>query len=364
MSLVIKNKEYPLPIYLPDATNAVVKSLDSFDLASAGVKGAVVNTFHLMNQPGMENLKLAGGIKKFMNFDGLIVSDSGGWQVFSLIHRSNRPGKITDDGVTFHLDGIKHAVFTPEKSIQVQFDIGSDILICLDDFTPPDASQAEIKVSVERTIAWAKRCKEEFNRLIEKNSLDDSTRPHLYAVIQGGFDKDLRAYCAEELIKLDFDGYGYGGYAIKDGVFDLELSEFIANLIPNNKIKFALGVGHPSDIAHCFSYGWDIFDCTLPTRDARHQRLYSFKWEPTSMDDLLNPEIYEYIYIHKSIYAKDFSPLTIHCNCHTCSNFNKAYLYHLFKTDKSTAFRLASIHNLKVYTSLLSYLQEFQKPTT
>ena len=357
MDLTIKNKSYALPIYLPDATRAVAKSLDSRDLDYAGVSGVVVNTFHLMNQPGTEVLNKLGGVKSFMNYRGLVVSDSGGWQVFSLIHRSKRPGKIMDEGVVFHLDNKTHALFTPEKSIQVQFDIGSDIIICLDDFTAPNADSLEIKASVERTIEWAKRSKVEFDKQLKARKLTDKTRPHLYAVIQGGFDRGLRKYCAEELTKLNFDGYGYGGYAITNGELDLDLSKFVADLIPHDKVKFALGVGTPYQIANCYQYGWQIFDCTLPTRDARHKRLYVYNYEPQTLNDLCSKELYSYIYIDKLKYLEDATPISSICDCHTCKHFTKAYLCHLFKTDVNTAFRLSSIHNIRTYTKLITYLK-------
>ena len=198
--LEIKGIKYKLPIYLPDATRAVVKSTDSLDLKGAKVEGAVVNTYHLMTDPGISVLKDFGGIKRFMSFNGLIASDSGGWQIFSLIHRSKNLGSITDKGVTFSIGTKKKALFSPEKSIEVQFGIGSDIVICLDDFTPPDAGKEKIRESVERTILWAKRSKEQYLKMLEEKGMGDKSRPLIFSVIQGGFDKELRKYCAEKLL--------------------------------------------------------------------------------------------------------------------------------------------------------------------
>lgn len=358
-SLSVKGKTYNLPIYLPDATRAVTKSIDSVDLNNAHVKGAVVNTYHLMTNPGISVLEKFGGVKGFMNYDGLITSDSGGWQIFSLIHRNKNLGSITDRGVTFSIGGGKKTLFSPEKSVEVQFSIGSDIVICLDDFTPPDAKPNAIKESVERTIKWAKASKAEYERQIEIRELKENERPLLFSVIQGGWDKELRKYCAEELIKIGFDGYGFGGYVVDEGKgLNLEISKYIAELIPDDKIKFALGVGTPYEIAMCHEFGWDIFDCTLPTRDGRHKRLYTFAGEPTSVEDLKNPRFHQYVYIDREVYRRDESPISEFCDCHTCKNFTKAYLHHLFNIEDLGAYRLATIHNLRTYTKLIEILSK------
>ncbi len=321
-SIKVKGKEYKLPIYLPDATRAVVKSTDSLDLKNAGVEGAVVNTYHLMTNPGVSVLKKFGGIKNFMNFDGLITSDSGGWQIFSLIHRSKNMGSITDKGVTFSIGTKKKTLFSPERSIEVQFDIGSDIIICLDDFTPPDANSSKIKESVERTILWAKKSKKRYLEILEEHEIKDSNRPLLFSVIQGGWDKALRKYCAEKLLEIGFDGFGFGGYVINEsGELDLDIASYIANLIPDPYIRFALGVGSPYEIAMCFEMGWQIFDCTLPTRDGRHKRLYTFKREPKSITDLKDKSFYEFVYINREMYRRDTRPISEFCNCLVCKNF-------------------------------------------
>ena len=373
-NLKLKNSLIKLPIYLPDATRGVVKGTDSMDLIHAKVEGVVVNTYHLQkfqdwNGSGMTTQAGAaagikrlpalalGKLKNFMNFNGLVVSDSGGWQVFSLIHRNGGHGNISDEGVVFSLGGEKE-MFTPEKSIQTQFALESDIMICLDDFTSPNAFSSEIRASVERTILWAKKSKDEYTKILRERSIADSERPLLMAVIQGGLDKEARIYCAEKLMEIGFDGYGFGGYVVdENGELDLEISEFIADLIPNDKLKFALGVGTPYQIAICRQMGWDIFDCTLPSRDARHKRLYIFAHEPEKLDDLLRKETYGYIYINKSIYACDEGPIERNCDCYACKNYSRAYLHHLFKIHDTLAFRLATIHNLRHYTRLMRYLR-------
>lgn len=353
-TLTIKNKTYKLPMFLPDATLGVTRSLDSFDLKKAGIRGAVVNTYHLMSDPGMEVLKKIGGIKKFMNFNGLITSDSGGWQVFSLIHRHNEKGTITDEGVTFPVGKNKKEVFTPEKSIQTQFDISSDVIVCLDDFTPPGSSNEKIKESVRRSVLWARRCRKEYDKIIKRRKIKTKDKPKILAVIQGDFNKELRKKCAEELMEIGFDGFGFGGYPIKkNGKLDWGLSQFVADLIPDNKIKFALGVGRPCDIAVLQKMGWDIFDCTLPTRDARHKRLYVFSKKFQRTKDLTDSKSYDFVYIHRGKYAKDLGPIDPTCDCSTCKNFSRAYLHHLFKINDTLAFRLATIHNLRMFSRVI-----------
>jgi queuine tRNA-ribosyltransferase len=356
--LTIKGKTYNLPQFLPDATRAVVKSVDSHMLKNAGVEGVVVNTYHLMQEPGPETIQAAGGIKHFMNFDGLTVTDSGGWQIFSLIHRSQNAGKITDKGVTFPIGKYKKKLFTPEQSIEIQFQIGSDIIICLDDFTDPAGVLAKTKESVERTTLWAKRCKTRYHELCDQKGLTEQTRPHIYAVVQGGSNLDMRKKSADELIEIGFDGFGFGGYMVdENSELDLNVAQQLADLIPNDKPKFALGTGSPYQIAMCRQFGWDIFDCTLPTRDARHMRLYTFNQQPLKREDLFNKEIYGFLYINKQDYAQDFSPIDQNCDCYTCKNYSRAYLHHLFKIQDTLAFKLATIHNLRHYTKVIAHLR-------
>lgn len=360
-NIVIKGKNYQLPIFLPDATRAVVKSTSSKDVEMTGIKGAVVNTYHLMTTPGISVLKEFNGVKNFMQFKGLVASDSGGWQIFSLIHRDKKPGKITDEGVTFNFGGknSKKTLFTPEKSIQVQMDIQSDIVVCLDDFTNPTASRDEIKKSIDRTVLWAKKSKIEFEKQINLRNLTSDTRPMLMAVVQGGMDKKLRKECLERLEEIGFDGYGFGGYVVEENGVNMEISEYLASILPNNKFKFALGNGMPIEIAKMYKHGWDIFDCTLPTRDARNKRLYTFKKVPTAYSDLSSPSTYDFIYINREKYINDKNPLDENCDCFTCKNYSKGYLHHLFKIEDVSALRLATIHNLRTYSRLMEYISKF-----
>ncbi|OGJ37230.1 MAG: hypothetical protein A2383_03395 [Candidatus Pacebacteria bacterium RIFOXYB1_FULL_39_46] len=361
----VRNKTYSLPIFLPDATLGVVRGLSSQQVAQAKIKGVVINTYHLMSKPGTKILNKVGGIKSFMNWDGLTVSDSGGFQLFSLIHSNPKLGKIIDDGVILYSSEKqrKKTLFTPENSIQVQFAINSDIMICLDDFSPIDASPTRLKQSVKRTIDWAYRCKIEFEKQCQTKKLIGKNRPLLLAVVQGHRDYQLRQKCAEELVKIGFDGYGFGGWPFDDqGNFDYEMARVTAEATPDNKLLFALGVGSPTNIMRLREMGYDLFDCVLPTRDARHQRLYVFNQDPAKLDlhkikSAKTANWYEFLYLDRGKYATDFSPVNQYCACPVCQNHTKAYLHHLFKIKDGLAYQLASAHNLHFYAQVMKNLK-------
>lgn len=352
-TLKSKNKTYSLPIFLTDATFGVVKSVDSKDIQNSNIRGVVVNTYHLLNEPGSKVIENFGGIKKFMNFEGLTVTDSGGWQIFSLIHRNKKAGKITEDGVVFSYGKLKGTLFTPEDCIQTQFEIGSDIIICLDDFTPPSVTDEKILDTVERTVRWAKRCKAKYEELLKKYNYTSENRPLLFAVVQGGDKINLRKYCIDKLLEIGFDGFGFGGYMIdENGNLDLEVSEKLASLIPDEFYKFALGVGDPNQVVKCMDYGWEIFDCTLPTRDARHKRLYIFNHEIRNQSDLRKDNFFKYLYLGKDKFINSNEKISEFCDCYTCQNYSLGYLNYLFKIKSVSAFRLASIHNMRFYSKI------------
>lgn len=372
----IKNKNYRLPIFLPDATLGVARNLDSLDLAKVGLQGVMVNTYHLIQKPGEKVLQEVGGIKKMMNWPGFVSSDSGGFQLFSLIRKNPDLGKITDEGIVLYTGPKKQSktLFTPEDSIRMQFVIGSDVMICLDDFSPPEANEKRIEESVTRTIAWAKRAKIEFEKQLVKHGFDENNRPLLLAPIQGHDHEKWRAYCASELQKIGFDIYGLGGWPFTvDGKFDYSFCQLNADLTSKDSLRFALGVGTPKNIVRLFFMGYQFFDCVLPTRDARHQRLYTFKVEPKTLsradlekltkEDRLS-EIFDYCYINKGQFATDTSGVSEFCDCQICQKtadvpqVSRAYLHHLFKIGDGSAFRLASLHNLRVYTQLMEILSK------
>lgn len=286
-----------------------------------------------------------GGIHKFMNWPHPLLSDSGGYQVFSLIHKNPKMGKITDKEVIFRspLDGSIHKI-SPEKAIEIQFDLGVDMMVCLDDPPPNDYAKEKIEKAVRRTIAWARRCKTEYEKQLKKRKIKSEDRPLIFGVIQGGEYLDLRKYCADELGKIGFDGYGFGARHIdKNGVFMEEVVRETASYIPEDSLRFALGIGTPEDIVKCVGYGWDMFDCVIPTREGRHGRLF------IDSDKTIN--------INNGKYKNDFSKVDPGCDCVLCQNYTRAYLRHLFQMKDPLAMRLASIHNLKFYMKLMDNIR-------
>ncbi|EKE21807.1 MAG: hypothetical protein ACD_7C00124G0003 [uncultured bacterium] len=376
-----KNGSLKTPFFMPDATRGFVKFLNNEDIKKTGIVPMVVNTYHLFLQPTMEIIKKAGGVHKFMNYHKPLLSDSGGYQVFSLIHKNPKMGKITDDEVIFRspTSGEKHTI-TPEKSIQIQFDLGVDMMVCFDDPPPNHYSKEKISLAVERTIRWAKRCLIEYNKQIKKRKLTDKNRPLIFAVVQGGEHVDLRKRCADGLIEVgeevgrDWDGYGFGARHVDEkGVFLEEILRATASFIPEKSLRFALGVGTPEDIVRCYPMGWDMFDCVIPTREGRHGKLFLRKsnvklqiknFKSISNDKKSNvkkntkSKFYETISIKNSKFKKDFAPVDKNCDCELCQNHTRAYLYHLFKSGDPLGMRLASIHNLRFYAKLMKELQE------
>jgi queuine tRNA-ribosyltransferase len=347
--------DLPLPAFLPDATRAVVKSVDSLDLQAAGVQGIVVNTFHLLTRPGTRILKASGGVHGFMGWPGVVVSDSGGFQIYSLLEADSSLGTVSSKGFTWRYsrDG-KKINLTPAKSIQRQFQLGADMMICLDHCTHPDAPAGDQRKSVENTVRWARECRREFDKRIEERKLAPNAKPLLFAVIQGGGDPDLRRECADRLIEIGFDGYSYGGWPLdKDGAL-VESVEFTAGLMPDSLPKFALGVCGPEHIVACVKMGYTIFDGALPTRDARRGRLYIHKTAPRKA---MNPKgFYKRIYLQDEDHISDPRPVDETCDCLLCSHYSRSYLYHLYKIEDPLAWRLATIHNLRFYSRLMATL--------
>jgi queuine tRNA-ribosyltransferase len=354
------------PFFMPDATRGFIKSVANGDLEKIKMGPMVVNTYHLYLQPGIKIIKKAGGIHKFMGWNGPLLSDSGGFQVFSLIHQNPRMGKIDDDKVIFKspLDGSKH-ILTPEKSIRIQFDLGVDMMVCLDDCPPHDSRKADLKKAVERTIQWAKRCANEYDKQVErlKIKVKNYKRPLIFAVIQGGTDLELRKKCYEGLEEVapknGWDGFGYGARPVDShGNFLEEVLKYTANLIPENKIRFALGVGTPEDIIRSARMGWDMFDCVIPTREGRHGRL--FLWKRNSKGKTPNSKLqnsYETVNIINSKFSTDFSPINPDSKLKELRTASKAYLHHLFKLKEPLGQRLATLNNLEFYLDLMEVLK-------
>lgn len=351
-----KSGEIKTPFFMPDATKGFIRGLGIDDLGKVGMGPMVVNTYHLYLQPGLETIKKSGGIHAFMNWEKPLLSDSGGYQVFSLIHKNPKMGKITDKEVIFRspFDGSLHRI-SPEKAMEIQFDLGVDMMVCLDDPPPNSYSKKKIEKAVDRTIDWAKRCKTEYERQIETRKIEDKNKPLLFGVIQGGTHVDLRKKCAEGLIKIGFDGYGFGARHIdEEGNFLEEIVRETASLIPEDKLRFALGVGTPQDIVKCVSYGWDMFDCVIPTREGRHGRVFLRK---RNMKPKPGNNFCETINISNQKFKEDFSPVDPDCDCELCKNYSRRYLRHIFLMKDPLAQRLISIHNLKFYLELMEELR-------
>jgi queuine tRNA-ribosyltransferase len=347
-----------LPVFFPDATRAVVRCLDTLDLETTKTTGILVNTFHLWQEIKPAVLKKFGGIGNFMGFTGGIISDSGGFQVMSLIKSGKLNGKIIDEGVVFYTSRNNKKILTPEKSIEFQMMLRSDMVIVLDDFTDPDSSYEEAKRSVERTIAWAKRCKNRFLEICKTEKLSEGERPYILGVVQGGKYQDLRKYCGQKLTEIGFDGVGYGGWPMdENGSFDFESAKTISENAPGDYFLYGLGVGKPEDIVALYRLGFNIFDCVLPTRDARHRRLYVYNATSMSKIDLNKQDFYSCIDPAKEKYVNDTSPVSTSCDCILCRKYSRAYLAHLFKIGDFTAGRLATIHNLRFYSVLMDELR-------
>lgn len=348
-------KQIALPVFFPDATRGVVKALSMEDVVKTGTPGVLVNTYHLYLEAKdvMETI----GVRKFMNWEGGLISDSGGFQLMSLVKR-NGNGKVTDEGIVFKLSQRRKMLFTPEDSIAFQFEIGADMMVVLDDFTPPGADRKMAEETVRRTVDWAKRCKAEYSSQCEKRGIKGDERPYLLGVIQGGDFLDLREQCARELVKIGFDGLGFGGWPVDEkGKLNLEVTEKIAEETPEDYFLYGLGVGKPEDIVACVRRGYEIFDCVLPTRDARHGRLYVLKgksWEDIAVDE--EGEFYEYLVPRKGKFRLSEEKVDESCDCELCANYSRGYLHHLFRIGDVSVLRLASIHNLRFYSRLMEKL--------
>ena len=348
----LNGKRYPLPIFFPDATQAVVKTLDSLDIVNTQTPGVLVNTYHLYRELGGDLIKKFGGVRKFMNFDGPIISDSGGFQLMSLVKSKNGKGKVSDIGISFYPSKKRKILFTPEKSIDYQIKLKTDLIVVLDDFTPPTASYDDAKITVERTIKWAKRCRETYDKYYK---LGDG--PYLIGVVQGGKYEDLRKYCAVKLVEIGFDGLGYGGWPIdENNNFDYRSAEIIAESAPDDYLLYGLGVGKPHEIVNLCKIGYQIFDCVLPTRDARHERLYVYNADSVKEFELNDDKFYSYYVPSKQKNYLLNEPISYACDCLLCKNYSKAYLAHLFRINDISAMRLASIHNLRFYSILMEKL--------
>ena len=347
-------KSLPRPVFLPDATFGVVRSVDAADLRAVGVEAVVMNTFHLMQRPGSSTIQALGGLHRMAGWDGLIVTDSGGFQAYSLIRQNPKFGSINEKGISFQPEGsTRKYQLTPQKTVQLQMAYGSNVVICLDDCTHVDEGYAEQQVSVERTIKWARLCKQEFTRQVAQRKLEGDAVPQLFAVVQGGGFKDLRKQCADALLEIGFDGYGFGGWPLdKDNTLLAEIIGYTREVIPAQFPMHALGVGHPQNVLACHELGYDIFDSAMPTRDARHGRLFVFKTADEGPACGLSGDWFGYRYINDEEHIRSDRPISEFCDCPCCRQYPIGYLHHLFKQGDTLFMRLATLHNLRFMVQL------------
>jgi len=313
-----------------------------------------MNTYHLMQRPGSSTIQSLGGLHKMSGWDKPIITDSGGFQAYSLIRENPKNGSLNDKGISFRREGDERKFqLTPEKTVQLQINYGADVVICLDEPTHVDEDIEAQRGAVDRTVSWAKRCKNEFERLIDEKGLEGDKQPKLFAVVQGGGSMELRKQCAEHLMEIGFDGYGYGGWPLnKEGNLLTEILGYTRELISTEFPMHALGVGHPENVATCAALGYELFDSALPTRDARRGRLYTF----TTPEGLVG-KWFKYIYINDEKHVKDVNPISEYCDCLTCSSYSRGYLHHLFKINDHLFHRLATLHNLRFMTQLEARLR-------
>ncbi len=320
------------PVFMPVGTRATVKAMNNDELKSIGSQIILSNTYHLYLKPGQEIIRKADGLHKFMNWDRPILTDSGGFQVFSL----SKTRKITEEGVQFrsHIDGSKHFI-SPEKSMEIQNDLGSDIMMAFDECVPYPASYEYTEDSMKRTLRWLKRCKD-----YHKNT----DKQNLFGIIQGGMYKDLREYSAKNTIDFDLPGYAIGGLSVgepRDLMIDL--LDFTTDFMPENKPRYLMGVGTPDYLFEAVEHGVDMCDCVLPTRIARNGTALTSKGK---------------LVVKNAKYKDDFSALDDNCDCYACKNHTRAYIRHLLNVDEILGARLLSIHNLRFLIKLMENIRK------
>ena len=323
--------EYETPMFMPVGTQATVKTLAPEELKAIDCGIILANTYHLWLRPGEDIIDKAGGLHKFMNWDSPILTDSGGFQVFSLAKRKD----ISEEGVKFKNQYNGDALFlTPEKSIEIQNKLDSDIAMSFDECIGWPATYDYCKQSVERTLRWAKRGKDVFN----------NPRQSLFGIVQGGEYEELRKHCAEELVKIGFDGYSIGGTSVgEDKPTMYKMVEMSTKYLPEDKVRYLMGVGDPIDIVENVIRGIDIFDCVSPTRLARHGHALTK---------------YGKINLKNAKYKEDFTPISEECDCYACKHYTKAYIKHLINAEETFGARLLSIHNINYLVNLTKELRE------
>jgi queuine tRNA-ribosyltransferase len=333
------------PCFMPVGTQGTVKTLSPWELEQAGAQIMLSNTYHLFLRPGMEVIKNAGGLHDFISWQKPILTDSGGYQIFSL----SLLRKVTDEGVKFqsHIDGMRH-LLTPENVIQIQADFGSDIIMLLDECVHYPCAKDYSEVAMNRTIDWAKRAKGFFGSpsLVIGKHLTPNTghRQLLFGIVQGATYEDLRKECAERLVEIGFDGYAIGGVSVGEpSNLMYTITDLVAELLPKDSPRYLMGVGLPEDIIEGVERGVDMFDCVVPTRYGRNGTAFTSEGKIT---------------IRNAPYLRDLGPLDSSCDCYTCKNFSRSYLRHLFNTDEILGLRLVSLHNINFYLAMMRGIRD------
>jgi len=324
---------FKTPVFMPVGTQGTVKGLSPEDLKSAGAEIILGNAYHLYLRPGIDVIKQAGGLHRFMSWDRPLLTDSGGYQVFSL----SDIRRINEEGVEFqsHFDGSKH-LFTPELVIDIQDALGVDIAMCFDECVPYPCEKEYVEKSVDLSLRWAERCKNRFKR-------NGNINQFLFGIIQGGMYRKLREKSLQELVNIGFDGYAIGGLSV--GEPREAATEVLSNLLPllpKDKPRYLMGVGTPEELWEYTGLGVDMFDCVMPTRNGRNGQLFTSSGK---------------VNIKSARYKNDFTPLDPECSCYTCSNFSRAYLAHLFRAGELLALRLNSLHNVHFMINLLANIR-------
>ena len=337
--ITTKHSTIKTPVFMPVGTVGAVKALDATDLKEH-LKPSIIlgNTYHLYLRPTDEVVAKLGGLHGFTKYDGSFLTDSGGFQAFSLSDNV----KIEEDGILFrsHIDGSKH-LFTPEKVLDIQYNLNSDIMMILDDLIALPAQKQRIAQSIERTTRWAKRSID-YHKMMQSKGV--GVNQNIFAIIQGGTDKEFRKISATELCEMDFDGFAIGGLSVGEANSDMyDTVEWTTQFMPQDKPRYLMGVGTPEDLVENVRRGVDMFDCVMPTRNARNGTLFTSFGKVT---------------IKASRYTLDENPIDSQCDCLTCRNYTRAYLRHLFRAKELTYFRLATIHNLHYYLNLMKQMRE------
>lgn len=326
------------PVFMPVGTLATVKALSPEELLECGAQIILANTYHLYLRPGCDVIRLFGGLHEFMNWRGPILTDSGGFQIYSLAKMS----KITEDGYAFqsHIDGSKHLI-TPEDAVNIQTSLNSDIMMCLDQCISYPSDKSEAEKAHRLTLSWAQRCKE------QKEKTNEASGSLLFGIVQGGMYKSLRRLSALALSELDFPGYAVGGLSVgepRDLMY--ETARYTLPFLPEKKPRYVMGVGRPEDLVEMTSFGADMFDCVMPTRNARNGQFFTASGT---------------INIANSGFRNDKKPLEPGCTCYTCRSYSRAYLHHLYRNRELLSYRLNTIHNLNYYTALMNQIREAVK---